>query len=298
MDRQFTRNVAIAVCAIWAAGCGAAGAQSAADPVADADTASANLPSTLDGEIARAHMLRTKGNYADAAKALAQLMLVAPDNPQVVSEYGKALTEEGRPQEAVPFLKRALELQANDWTVYSALGVAYDQIDDHTKARQEYEQALALRPGAPEILNNYAVSRMLAGDLDGAQKLLAQASAADGSNDKIANNLALLATMKHPASVLAAAHAPEPALPAQPASDRPMTAAPRMIASAAPRVLMEKVPTDPLAGPVAQHHAAAPKLAASHGHKTRLAAAKTTHKPAAAATPVHPPMLRTAADNQ
>lgn len=295
MDRQFTRNVAIAVCAIWAAGCGAAGAQSAANPVADADSASANLPATLDGEIARAHMLRTKGNYADAAKALAQLMLVAPDNPQVVGEYGKTLTQEGRPQEAVPFLKRALELQANDWTVYSALGVAYDQIDDHAKARQEYEQALALRPGAPEILNNYAVSRMLAGDLDGAQKLLAQASAADGSNDKIANNLALLASMKHPASAQVVARAPEPALPVQ---HGPATTAPRAIASAAPRVLMEKVPTDPLAGPVAPRHATAPKLAATHSHKTRLAATKTAHKPAVAATPVRPPMLRTAADNQ
>lgn len=296
MDRQFTRNVAIAVCAIWAAGCGAAGAQDATNPAADADSASATLPSTMDGEIARAHMLRTKGNYAEAAKALAQLMLVAPDNPQVVGEYGKALTQEGRPQEAVPFLKRALELQANDWTVYSALGVAYDQIDDHAKARQEYEQALALRPGAPEVLNDYAVSRMLAGDLDGAQKLLAQASAADGSNEKIANNLALLASMKHPASAPEIARAPN--LPVQHGGDRLVTAAPRALASAAPRVLMEKVPTDPLAGPVAPHHATAPKLAKSHSHKTEVAATKAAHKPVESTAPVRPPMLRTAADNQ
>ena len=44
------------------------------------------------------------------------------------------------------------------------------------------------------MLNNYAVSRMLAGDLDGAQRLIAQASA--GSNDfpKIANNVAMLSS--------------------------------------------------------------------------------------------------------
>ena len=115
---------------------------------------------------------------SEAAKALSQLMIVAPDDARVVGEYGKVLTQLGRPGDALPFLNRAIQLDANDWTLYSALGVAYDQADQHTKAHAAYERALALKPGQPDVLNNMGVSRMLAGNLGDAQKLLNQACAA------------------------------------------------------------------------------------------------------------------------
>ena len=37
------------------------------------------------------------------------------------------MVQQGRPDDAHAFLKRATELKTNDWTLYSALGVAYDQ---------------------------------------------------------------------------------------------------------------------------------------------------------------------------
>ena len=98
---------------------------------------------------------------------LSQLMLVASDDPRVVSEYGKTLAQKGRAQEAVQFLTRASELQPNDWTLYSALGVAYDQLGNQSAARIAYEHALTLQPGEASVLNNYALSRMLANDLPG-----------------------------------------------------------------------------------------------------------------------------------
>lgn len=293
MDRQFLCNAAIALCTAWALGCGAAWAQDpppASDQTQPSDAS--NLPGTLDGEIARAHALRAKGDYQTATQALGQLLLVAPDNPQIVGEYAKSLIQEGRPDDALPFAKRAIELQSGDWTLYSALGVAYDQLDNHAQARTAYEHALALRPGAPEVLNNYAVSRMLAGDLDGAQRLLAQASAADSGDGKIAANLAMLASMKRPA----AAAAPLPAVVAPHATNPSATAAPRAIAAAAPPVIMQKVPRDPLAGPVARSKAPSSRLAQAHSRKAKLAAAKVPHAQTASA--VRAPALRTAADNQ
>src|SRR6516165_1630039 len=99
------------------------------------DATTPGLPTDLDGEIRRAQDLRAQGDLDNAVRALGQLMLVAPDDPRVVAEYGKALTQEDRPKDAVDFFSRATQLSPGDWTIYSALGVAYDQLGDQAKAR-------------------------------------------------------------------------------------------------------------------------------------------------------------------
>jgi Flp pilus assembly protein TadD len=312
MNRYFVRTAAVVFCATWAAACGSDGASSASNaasaaPVADASANEA--PTTLDAEIAKAHVLRTQGDYDAAGKSFAQLMLVAPDDVRVVGEYGKVLAQQGRPADAIPFLKRALELQQSDWTLYSALGVADDQIDDHVSAKLAYEHALSLKPGEAAVLNNYAVSRMLAGDLNGAQRLLAQASSSGDADPKIAENLAVLAGMKRPASVVAvtpqsdsptitvsASHPTNPKVAEVETQKVPVdtqrtaTAGPRVIAN----IEMERVPVDPLAGPVVPKSASQHKLAQTTAHQTKVAATlRHASVPAASA-----PVLRTAAENQ
>ncbi|HTW33618.1 MAG TPA: tetratricopeptide repeat protein [Rhizomicrobium sp.] len=282
MDRYFVRTAAVVFCAAWAAGCGTSASDKANAPTVAATPAPAprsdatadNLPTTLDGEIARAHKLRMAGSYDEAAKALGQLMIVVPDDARVVGEYGKVLTQLGRPGDALPFLNRAIQLNATDWTLYSALGVAYDQADEHAKARAAYERALQLNPGQPEVLNNLAVSRMLAGNLGDAQKLLNQASK-PGAEPKIGNNLALLETMKRPAPPNGGA-----------------TSGPKPL----PGVMMEKVPMDPDAGPVAQRQTARHKLAQKTTQKPKPAAAPALRQQDAAQP--QKPILRTAADGQ
>ena len=121
-------------------------------------------PTDLESGVRQAQLLRYAGKYDEAVNILSQLMLVASDDARVVSEYGKTLAQMGRAQEAQEFLSRAIELSGNDWTLYSALGVSYDQLGNQVSARTAYEHALALRPEEPSVLNNYALSRMLAGD--------------------------------------------------------------------------------------------------------------------------------------
>jgi Tfp pilus assembly protein PilF len=274
MDRHFVRTAAVVFCVAWLTGCGTtddkANAPVAVAPAAPkpADAATDNLPPTLEGEIARAHKLRMEGSYDEAAKALAQLMIVAPDDVRVVGEYGKVLTQLGRPSDAVPFLNRAVQLDANDWTLYSALGVAYDQADQHAKARLAYEHALRLKPGQPDVLNNMGVSRMLSGNLGDAQKLLTEAQQ-PGAQPKVNNNLALLETMKQ----------------------TPATSGPKPLSG----VMMQKVPTDPAAGQQTPQHKASPaKLAQKPNHKPKPAPALREQE----ASPPQQPVLRTAADGQ
>ena len=231
-----------------------------------------NLPATnLEDSIRQAQMLRLAGQYPEAIKHLSQLMMVAADDSRVVSEYGKTLAAMGRAMDAVNFLTRAQQLQPNDWTVYSALGVSYDQLGDQKNAQLAYEHALSLKPEEPSVLNNYALSRMLAKDPGMARKLALRAESAGGSSDvKIARNIAMIRSLEAPApapvAVQAAPQTPvaHNQLPAQstsnarPASVSATATPPQMARNMAPsaaethdnRVVMQRVPVDPLAGPV------------------------------------------------
>ena len=209
-------------------------------------------------------------------RAFAQLVLIAPDDGRVVGEYGKALLQQGRPDDAIVFLKHATTLKQDDSTFYSALGVAYDQKDDRKNAAASYERALALHPGDANVLNNYAVSRMLAGDLDGAQRLLTQAQASGTSNPKVASNLQMLAQMR-----AKKATSSKPAVAATPAANvngAPGTAPPRT-------VVMQPVPSDPRTTP-ADH--------AKPAHKITASATKSAKATKTVAKSSPPPTLRTA----
>jgi len=290
MDRLLVSAAAAAICVLSVAGCESmdltsADALTSPAAVANADpqlgALAKTLPANLDGEIRRAQLLRSQGDFAAAIQSLSQLMLVAPDDARVVGEYGKVLAQQGRTQDALAFLKRAIELQPNDWMLYSALGVSYDQLDDRAHARVAYEHALALKPGEPTVLNNYAVSRMLAGDLDGAQRMLTQAQVAGADFSKIQNNLQMIADMRAarglPATDVgtAMAVAKPTASVALRTDSKPgpaiAIAAPRALASvqtvsitppakpAAAQIVMQRVPFDPLAGPVGRVASRAPK---------------------------------------
>lgn len=220
----------------------------------------------LDSLVRQAQLQRSAGQYDAAIKTLSQLMLVAADDGRVVSEYGKTLTMMGRAQEALGFLTRAEQLQPNDWSIYNALGVAYDQLDKQNEARAAYDHALQMGGEQQVVLTNYALSRMLAHDPDGARALIARVQP-NGGDPKIARDIAMIEKL-----------APAGAAPAARAEAAPPVAAPRMaVASqpyaapmAAPRammppaqqpvmapprpasgVVMQRVPVDPQAGPVA-----------------------------------------------
>jgi Flp pilus assembly protein TadD len=255
-------------------------------PVAVKDVA--NKPAapaeSLDESILQAQALRLAGNYPEAVKHLSQLMMVAADDPRVVSEYGKTLAQMGRPNEAVNFLTRATQLQPTDWTLFSALGVAYDQAGNQDQAKVAYEHALILKPGEPSVLNNYALSRLLAKDTDMARSLAGRAEMANATaqDEKIARNIAMIRSMEPPAGTEVAANKPaatasKPAPVAQnfaPAPQQPLPhpvpqppaqkvtqaalPAPASTPASTPAqgggsgvVVMQRVPVDPLAGPVA-----------------------------------------------
>lgn len=154
--------------------------------------------------VAQAQRARKSGDLPTAIKVLSQLVLVAPDDARVLGEYGKALAAYGRSDDAIAFLDRAIQLQAGDWTLYSAQGVAYDQEGKYQSAQLSYARALELKPGEVAVINNDALSHMQAGDYAGAEDLLNRVSRDSPDYARISNSVALLQKLK-PAAPAAAA---------------------------------------------------------------------------------------------
>ena len=241
------------------------------------------LPATsIDAEVDKAHALREQGKYDEATKTLGQLMLADPDDARVVGEYGKALAQQGSSKDAIAFLTRATQLKNSDWTLFSALGVAYDQTDDHKSARMAYDRALLLKPGEPSVLNNYAVSLMLSGDLAGAERMLAQAKGAGGTSAKIASNLNMLASMQSSKAATAARRVPVPTAAAAPKAP---TLDPKT-------VVMQQVPVDTRAGPVTAQASHEPRKLTTPTASPEKPRTKMVAKPAPAKSSA--PVLRTA----
>lgn len=265
MNRLLATTAAAALCATWLTGTSALADTDATTPAPvaaapDAEAQPKTLQDAINIQVAAAKALRLQGHLDEAAKAFVQLMLVAPADPAVLGEYGKTLAQQGHSHDAVVLLTRAVALQTGDWTYYSALGVAYDQLGKRKEAREAYDRALALKPGEPSVLNNYAMSRMLAGDYPGARKMFEQIQAMNANDPKIATNLAKLDALQgghteHAAAEVTAAKNPPPAN-FMPAHSAPVSVAALATPAAKGGVMMEKVPVDPLAGPVGKAKAA------------------------------------------
>lgn len=296
MRRHLLRLAVLGAAALAVSGCAGSPATSqAVKPSAVARTQPAKgrpgkYPQNLSGEISRARQLRTDGHYKRALRALAQLMLLSPDNPQVVGEYGKDLVELGRAKESLAFLDRAIELKPHDWSYLSARGVAQDQLHETKAAAQSYRAALAISPDQPSVLNNYALNQMMQGYTDQAKTLFEAALAHGGRDPRIAENLAQLT---HPAA--ATTSTVPSAVKAAPSAPRPAASAPGPGAAAVPvstrkaaAMVVKKLPSIAATGKPGQSASAAVKVVASKAQPA---------SPNATATPYKIPALRTAEDN-
>jgi tetratricopeptide (TPR) repeat protein len=166
----------------------------ATEPSAQISQPDSPLPfdDDFDAALRQAQELRERGELEPASRVLAQLVIAAPNDAQVIGEYGKVMLESGRTGDAVAFLERAAGLQPYDWTLFSALGSAYDQQGDHQSALAAFEHALALKPGEPNVVSNLALSRIRAGELDEAERLLVEASQDGKDFPGLADTLAMV----------------------------------------------------------------------------------------------------------
>jgi tetratricopeptide (TPR) repeat protein len=103
---------------------------------------------------------------------------------------GRARLDEGRLNEAIRELSRAVSLDARLAEAHNLLAVAYDRKGLHDRAHESFERALDHEPDA-QTLNNLGYSLYLNGNYRAAVTRLKRAAKLAPADERIWNNLAL-----------------------------------------------------------------------------------------------------------
>ncbi len=143
-----------------------------------------------------ARALRALTQYGQAVAVMREAAIKAPNDLDVIGQYGKALAEAGRLEEATEILQRAHTPERPDWTVLSALGAIADQMDDHVAAQGYYTTALKIAPREPAVLSNLGLSYALSKQLPLAEKTLREAAANPAADARVRQNLALVLSLE------------------------------------------------------------------------------------------------------
>ncbi len=133
--------------------------------------------------------------YLGSAKEGVRFLLANKEQfesrPAYHLEFGKSLIAAEQSRAALKHLTKAIDLEPENWQIYSTMGIAFDRLELFRKARDAYELALELSPENPKILNNLAISAAMGGDIKTAIDVINKAARLDRNNVQIRQNLAL-----------------------------------------------------------------------------------------------------------
>ncbi len=89
---------------------------------------------------------RTEEAFAAYRKAISWQAQMLNQNPAPFIELGRLLLEHDRPEEAVSYLRQAVEIGPQESRAHEQLGKAYSRLNELQKAQDELEKAIALAP--------------------------------------------------------------------------------------------------------------------------------------------------------
>ncbi len=153
-------------------------------------------PADRQAALELARIVRTLGNPERAAEVASQALTLYPKDAELLLVAGQALVENAQGGSAIEFLKSASVLNPASWQAHMALGVAYDQLGQATKARAAFNHALALKPNHPGILSNIGLNYISDGKPEMAERYLRQAVAQEDAPVQARQNLALVLALQ------------------------------------------------------------------------------------------------------
>ena len=108
-------------------------------------------------------------------QVIAQLPTNYPNHHSLQVNLGVAVASQGRADEALPFFRRAIELQPNYAAAHANLGFALKSNRRYAEARESFQTALKLRADDPNTLLNLGILHAEQGDVAAATKYLRDA---------------------------------------------------------------------------------------------------------------------------
>ncbi|MGO7728981.1 tetratricopeptide repeat protein [Rhizobium johnstonii] len=142
--------------------------------------------------VSYANLLRMNGRDTQALAVMQQVAIANPADRNVLAAYGKAQAAAGQFQQALDTIGRAQTPDRPDWKLISAQGAILDQMGRASDARQRYRDALDIQPNEPSILSNLGMSYVLTGDLRTAETYLRSAASQPTADSRVRQNLALV----------------------------------------------------------------------------------------------------------
>ncbi|MDO9417863.1 tetratricopeptide repeat protein [Pararhizobium sp.] len=138
-----------------------------------------------------ANMLRMTGRNDQALAVMQQVAIYHPTDREVLAAYGKAQAAAGQLEQALQTIARAQTPDRPDWRLKSAEGAILDQLGRSAEARERYREALDLQPNEPSVLSNLGMSYLLAKDLRTAETYMRNAVGQPGADSSVRQNFAL-----------------------------------------------------------------------------------------------------------
>jgi tetratricopeptide (TPR) repeat protein len=134
-------------------------------------------PTLVEPRLLRATALLRTGRTAEATAAIDALLQAMPDNSTVASLEGQRLLALRRPQEALPYLRRAAEFIHDDPDLYYAMGLSYALVQDLPRAREAFAESVRIDPTICDAWMRLATACHLLGDEAARDDALARAAA-------------------------------------------------------------------------------------------------------------------------
>jgi Flp pilus assembly protein TadD len=159
--------------------------------VFDFDAEKKNPHSKLPGLLHLAAIdLFEAGKTLQGLELMEHLLLLRPKDPVVLSTLGMALSDLGFNEDALPFLRRAVDELPGEATPLVALGAALARSNNLAEATSALEKALAIDADCPFGLINLAACLVAMGkSLDRAEQMLRRADRLMPHNQSVWLNL-------------------------------------------------------------------------------------------------------------
>ncbi|OPB35305.1 tetratricopeptide repeat protein [Bartonella taylorii] len=151
-------------------------------------------PYYRDGQLQLAFLLANNNNYSEAIKLLSSLKKKFPNDRAVLITLAAFYIQDNKFVEATQMLDQTIaqikNFQREDWKLFYQRGIAFEHLQQWTKAEIDLRKALEFFPDQPQILNYLGYSLVERGEkLEESLHMLKKASTLQPQNSYILDSL-------------------------------------------------------------------------------------------------------------